>query len=1236
MDNNQIKILNWNIAGTSTKRAQLLEHCKTENYDIITLQETLLKSGKNFKINGYNTYLTPHENTDRGLAILIKNTIPAKRIANPISCGNNVEVLAITVTLLNTQLEIYNVYRKIRQEHTGELELSQLFAHASTINTLITGDFNAHHSILSSPSHTNEAGVHIAQSLEDFPDIALLNNGHPTHIRGGRLDLSFITTPLRNLTNWEVHPTLMSDHFAIKIEIKTPQLPPIPPPPPRWNQELADWNIFHREMQRWAESYIIPEDINLFEKHLIEAIHAAADKAMPKKSFGKHNFKDSWYYCEEVRMLKTRLNRVRKLYRKKPTLENRELLTTVNNDTQLRLTEIRTEKWMEWCTTICQHTSLAKIWKFLKMISGKYNKAQATHPQPAEEAERVANKFADRTKSTNLSQETQQIQEQLAPMRNNAIEQACQQRDSTDVKYTVHELRQTYKKGKDTAPGADKITYTMIACLGEAGEIKVLELINKTHVERSRPENWNKQDTQPIPKPKDPENPRPIALVSCIEKTAEKMVLKRLQYKTGPLDKHLYAYQEGLSTTECITDVLSYIDGTKAVVAFIDYEKAFELASPTVILHSLVQKGVKGHLLAWTKNYLLNRKARVKFQGHFSEYKNLENGTPQGGILSPFLFNVLMENIAKLALPNGVEIFIFADDVCLVARGRHRCTNLQRGLNMISNKTKELGLKMNINKTKLMAVKCEPPAMGIHIDGNLVDWVDSYMYLGICIDSKLTFKQEVTYLRERAKTRLSTMKYMTSLKEGANLEIQRKYYIACTRSLIDYAAPVLHSLQEKQLESLEVIQNNAARLMLGAPVWTRLCNLRMEANLPSLKIRIKERNTCILAKALTSSRESHCKKRANEELAKLRDIQSYSNYSKNLTDCVRDLDLSNNLKELKADVPRILGDIPPWESTGTIFKYTKLPKAKNECSQAELHTAAMEAINNAEQPGATVYYTDGTVDPETLTAGAAVYSNNFTGCWRITGTASTMQTELIALKQALNYSISNERGPVTIHTDCKSAAQALEAIKVKENKAIIMDVRNLLYQHKVANRQVTINWIPSHIGIMGNDKADELAKSTRHISNVQINIQPSISQIKKMIAPIIKKNMDDDIKFHANQGSPSANWYLMSTGLTPHDITKHMPRELAVIMHRLRLGYKANWQIVARVNKPCSHCDEETEHPLLHYLLDCPFTANLRGNRTLPDVEHPNSTVEAAKLCKEINENIGNYSRLLLEFPPPR
>ena len=60
-----------------------------------------------------------------------------------------------------------------------------------------------------------------------------------------------------------------------------------------------------------------------------------------------------------------------------------------------------------------------------------------------------------------------------------------------------------------------------------------------------------------------------------------------------------------------------------------------------------------------------------------------------------------MENIVMLELPQRVDLFIFADDVCIAARGQNKIYNLQRAVNVIIQKSKELGLKINSNKTKL-------------------------------------------------------------------------------------------------------------------------------------------------------------------------------------------------------------------------------------------------------------------------------------------------------------------------------------------------------------------------------------------------------------------------------------------------------------------------------------------------------------------------------------------------------
>ena len=103
----------------------------------------------------------------------------------------------------------------------------------------------------------------------------------------------------------------------------------------------------------------------------------------------------------------------------------------------------------------------------------------------------------------------------------------------------LSQLRGCKHKGKDTAQGADGISYSMIANMEPEAEILFLGLINKTWDERKRPMAWNDQDFQPIPKPKDLMNPRPIALLSVLGKTAEKMVLARAKWKVGELRTNL-------------------------------------------------------------------------------------------------------------------------------------------------------------------------------------------------------------------------------------------------------------------------------------------------------------------------------------------------------------------------------------------------------------------------------------------------------------------------------------------------------------------------------------------------------------------------------------------------------------------------------------------------------------------------------------------------------------------------
>ena len=132
----------------------------------------------------------------------------------------------------------------------------------------------------------------------------------------------------------------------------------------------------------------------------------------------------------------------------------------------------------------------------------------------------------------------------------------------------------------------------------------------------------------------------------------ERMVLNRLKQVVGRLHPNVFGFKSKVGTTESIAALVSKITkGRSATVVFIDLEKAFELANREVILEKLVKKGVRGQLLAWVSDYLSDRRARVKFQGSYSDYDEYENGTPQGGVLSPFLFNLIMDDIVSRDYP---------------------------------------------------------------------------------------------------------------------------------------------------------------------------------------------------------------------------------------------------------------------------------------------------------------------------------------------------------------------------------------------------------------------------------------------------------------------------------------------------------------------------------------------------------------------------------------------------------
>ncbi|XP_068235755.1 uncharacterized protein [Palaemon carinicauda] len=461
----RLEFMQWNIAGASSMHALLQSQTVTLKPDVVLLQETLLRENSLFSYKGYTIRKTPRTDTTRGLLTLVKDTMQSTKLPT-IQCGE-AELLSVEIRLGHTTLTLHNIYNSTRKS----LEAENLFASISVSNAILAGDLNAHHPFLNSPS-TNPTGRHLYSLLQDFPNVALLNRlPATTHIAGGTLDLMFIPRALHNTASWMLHPSLASDHFAILATVPTPKLPPIPPPPVKWNPDFAQWDIFERHMTTWALQLAEnpSEDPTFLLMEFTKPITLAADASMPMKGRNpQRNHKDAWYYCPRIKEMNRRINKTHKLFRRHRTdgllLLLRELIAKVVQVAN----KVKREKWLQRCSQISQQTSLKAIWAWFNKVSGsKRHQTKPTHPQPHQEAMNIGQTLANRTKSTNLCPATQARQEQLLPRRNDLVRAACNEPPCTDALYTSADLDAALAKCRDTAPGADGITYSMLKHLGD-------------------------------------------------------------------------------------------------------------------------------------------------------------------------------------------------------------------------------------------------------------------------------------------------------------------------------------------------------------------------------------------------------------------------------------------------------------------------------------------------------------------------------------------------------------------------------------------------------------------------------------------------------------------------------------------------------------------------------------------------------------------------------------------------
>ncbi|XP_055258701.1 helix-loop-helix protein 2 isoform X1 [Moschus berezovskii] len=309
------------------------------------------------------------------------------------------------------------------------------------------------------------------------------------------------------------------------------------------------------------------------------------------------------------------------------------------------------------------------------------------------------------------------------------------------------------------ASGGDGIPVVLFQILKDDA-VKVLHSLSicqQIWKTKQWPQDWKRSVFIPIPKKgnaKECSNYRTIALISHASKVMLKILQARLQqYVNCELPDVQAGFRKGRGTRDQTANICWIMEKAKEFqkniyFCFIDYSKAVDCVDHNKLWNILKEMGIPDHLTCLFRNLYAGQEATVRTVHETTDLFQIGKGVRQGCILSPYLSNLYAEYIMRNAgleeAQAGIEIagrninnLRYADDTTLMAESEEELKNL---LMKVKEESEKIGLKFNIQKTKIMA---SGPITSWEINGKTVETVSDFIFLGSKITADADCSHEI-------------------------------------------------------------------------------------------------------------------------------------------------------------------------------------------------------------------------------------------------------------------------------------------------------------------------------------------------------------------------------------------------------------------------------------------------------------------------------------------------------------
>lgn len=759
----QALALQWNICGLSTRYAELELLTKRYRPPIIALQEVQTRQARQKLVSGgyeWEFAFPPGEVSKNGAALGIEKDIPHEFLR----LNTTLQAVAATVKwpVQATFVSIYickNDGKRTLQEKLEQL-LNQL---PSPI--VLLGDFNAH-SYLWGSEQLDERGKAIESFIADG-SLIVLNNGTHTRVdlytgKTSAIDLSIVSESLARRLSWEViDDSCGSDHFPIVIR-DTDKLTEPEQKRPRWKFNNADWKKFQ-------EALYVPNTVNAEAFEI--AVVSAAESSIPQTGTKVNRRAVHWWNEAVAKAIKDRrkaLRKLRKLNKDDPRKARAlEVFKAARREARNAIKAAKAQSWSAFVTGISPALNTREIWRrintFRKGNSSTIKKI-STSEGVVENPVQIANILADQfyRVSADASLHPEHIEKRNST--HFVVDHTKHDNDFYNADFSMAELRWAINRGKGMSDGVDRIGYPMLQHLSEAMEEYLLELLNQVWRTGKIPPRWKEGLVVPIPKtdkdPTQPANLRPITLVSCVGKTLERMVNRRLMQlleSKGVLGTRQHGFRTGHGVDTYLADLEEEIDtalqeGKHTELVLLDLAKAYDTAWRAPIIANLSKWGIGGNMGRYMEDFLSDRTFRVVVGGATSTSRILENGVPQGTVIAVTAFLIRMTEVEPF-IPAGVEVRMYADDILLSTKGwkasevRKRS---QKAVAAVEAWTTLYGFQLSSSKSELLHIcrkNRHADLPDVTTDNGPIATVKSARLLGVSLDSRFRFWKHIEVTR---------------------------------------------------------------------------------------------------------------------------------------------------------------------------------------------------------------------------------------------------------------------------------------------------------------------------------------------------------------------------------------------------------------------------------------------------------------------------------------------------------